>query len=169
MLGKINTTQQLLCIQIPCIFVQDNHNEWKTRIYLATIWSYCFLHSLKSFAKTNLAKIAKKKTVGNTQAIHMVWETTPKVYCQRHYKLYVNAMNHTFWLHLWYIIYWTDTYNIISICSTDINPLKPKSDQHLISPYNIFPELYIKVMRIKKMVTREENFWLANKFSLSAP
>ena len=67
------------------------------------------------------------------------------------------------------IYYWTDTYNIISTCSTDINPLKPKSDQHLISPYNIFPELYIKVMRIKKMVTREETFWLANKFSLSAP
>ena len=60
-LGKINTTQQLLCIQIPCILVQDNHNEWQMRIYLATIWSYCFLHSLKSFAKTNLAKIAKKK------------------------------------------------------------------------------------------------------------
>ena len=67
------------------------------------------------------------------------------------------------------IYYWTDTYNIISTCSTDINPLKPKSDQLLISPYNIFPELYIKVMRIKKMVTREKTFWLANKFSLLAP
>ena len=31
-----------------------------------------------------------------------------------------------------------------------INPLTPKSDQHLISPYNITPESHIKVMRIKE-------------------
>ena len=49
-----------------------------------------------------------------------------------------------------------------------LNPLNPKSDKHLISPYNISPESHIKVMRIKEMVTREETFWLANKFSLSA-
>ena len=49
------------------------------------------------------------------------------------------------------------------------NPLNPKSDLHLISPYNITPESNIKVMRIKEMVTREGTFWLANKFSLSAP
>ena len=49
-----------------------------------------------------------------------------------------------------------------------INPLNPKSDQHLISPYNITPESHIKVMRIKDMVNREGNFWLANKFSFSA-
>ena len=29
----------------------------------------------------------------------------------------------------------------------------PKSDQHLISPYNISPESNIKVMRIKEMIT----------------
>ena len=28
----------------------------------------------------------QKKTVGNTQAVHMVRETAPKVYCQLHYK-----------------------------------------------------------------------------------
>ena len=49
------------------------------------------------------------------------------------------------------------------------NPFTPKSDQHLISPYNINPESHITVMRIEKMVTREETFRLANKFSLSAP
>ena len=47
--------------------------------------------------------------------------------------------------------------------------LKPKSDYHLISPYNITPVSHIKVMRIKEMITREGTFWLANKFSLSAP
>ena len=71
-LGKINTTQQLLCIQIPCILVQDNYNEWQMRIYLATIWSYCFLHSFKSFAKTNLAKIAKKNCRQHSSNTHGV-------------------------------------------------------------------------------------------------
>ena len=32
------------------------------------------------------------------------------------------------------------------------NPLTPKSDQHLISPYNISPESHTKVMRIKEMI-----------------
>ena len=36
---------------------------------------------------------------------------------------------------------------------THLNPLTPKSDQHLISPYNITPESNIKVMRIKEMIT----------------
>ena len=49
------------------------------------------------------------------------------------------------------------------------NPLNPKSNQNLISPYNITPESQMKVLRIKLMVTREGIFWLANKFSLSAP
>ena len=35
-----------------------------------------------------------------------------------------------------------------------INLLTPKSDQHLISPYNIIPESHIKVMRIKEMITK---------------
>ena len=50
-----------------------------------------------------------------------------------------------------------------------INPLNPKSDQHLISPYNFTSELHFKVMRIMNMVKREGNFWLVNKFSFSAP
>ena len=33
------------------------------------------------------------------------------------------------------------------------NPLTLKTDQHLISPYNISPESHIKVMKIKKMIT----------------
>ena len=39
------------------------------------------------------------------------------------------------------------------IYSSFINPLTPKSDQHLISPYNITPDLHIKVTRIQEMVT----------------
>ena len=50
-----------------------------------------------------------------------------------------------------------------------INPLNPKSNQHLISPYNITPESHIKVMRTKEMITNQRSFWLVNKFSLLAP
>ena len=49
------------------------------------------------------------------------------------------------------------------------NPLNPKSDKHLISPYNISPESHVKVMRIKEMITNQRGFWLVNKISLSAP
>ena len=34
-----------------------------------------------------------------------------------------------------------------------LNPLTPKSDKHLISPYNITTESHINVMRIKEMIT----------------
>ena len=34
-----------------------------------------------------------------------------------------------------------------------VNPLHPKSDKHLISPYRITLELLIKVTRIRKMIT----------------
>ena len=33
------------------------------------------------------------------------------------------------------------------------NHLTPKSDKHLISPYNITPESYIKVARMKEMIS----------------
>ena len=35
----------------------------------------------------------------------------------------------------------------------------------LISPYNITPESYIKVMRVKEMITKYRNSSLLNKFS----
>ena len=35
-----------------------------------------------------------------------------------------------------------------------INPLTPKRDEHLISPYNITPESHTKVTRIEKMITK---------------
>ena len=36
------------------------------------------------------------------------------------------------------------------LCS--LNPLTPKSDQHLISPYNITLKSNIKVVRIKEII-----------------
>ena len=38
-----------------------------------------------------------------------------------------------------------------------VNSLNPKSDKHLISPYNITPESYIKVMRITEMITNKRS------------
>ena len=36
---------------------------------------------------------------------------------------------------------------------SSFNPLTPKSEEHLISPYNITPESNIKVRRVKDMIT----------------
>ena len=38
-----------------------------------------------------------------------------------------------------------------------LNPLIPKSDKHLISPYNITTESNFKVMRIKEMITNQRS------------
>ena len=37
----------------------------------------------------------------------------------------------------------------------NLNPLTPKSDQLLISPYNITPKSNIKITRIKEMTTEQ--------------
>ena len=34
-----------------------------------------------------------------------------------------------------------------------LNPLTPKNDKHLISPYNITLESHIKIRRMKEMIT----------------
>lgn len=48
-LAKMNMTQQLACVQTPCILV---NNDLRTRIYPATIRNYCFLQEVsKSLAK----------------------------------------------------------------------------------------------------------------------
>ena len=45
----------------------------------------------------------------------------------------------------------TKIYHLLLIM---LNPLTPKSDKHLISPFNITPESHIKVRRMKGMITR---------------
>ena len=60
-------------------------------------------------------------------------------------------------------------YHKENLSQSTINPLNPKSNKHLISPYNITPESLIKVMRIKEMIMNKRSFWSINKFSLSAP
>ena len=34
-----------------------------------------------------------------------------------------------------------------------VDPLAPKSDKHLISPYNITPDSHITIMRLEQVIT----------------
>ena len=43
--------------------------------------------------------------------------------------------------------------NLCLECYMKLDPWTSKSDQHLVSPYDITPESHIKVMRIKEMIT----------------
>ena len=56
------------------------------------------------------------------------------------------------------MIYWQG--GNLEVCSWGkfefLNPLTPKSDQHLISPYNITTESHINVRRIKEMITNQK-------------
>ena len=47
-----------------------------------------------------------------------------------------------------------------------INPLRPKSDQHEISPYNINALENTVVMRIEVKIREDDSHWYVNKFSL---
>ena len=44
----------------------------------------------------------------------------------------------------------------VDICV--FNPLNPASDQYLISPYNNTAESFIKIMRIRQMITNLRSF-----------
>ena len=49
--------------------------------------------------------------------------------------------------------------NLSAEVSSDfINPLKPESDQHQISPYSNMAESFIKIMRRKEMITSQKSF-----------
>ena len=49
-----------------------------------------------------------------------------------------------------------------------LNPSTPKSDWHLIFPYNVNPESNIKVMIIKEVIILKMVL-IVRQFSLSAP
>ena len=48
-------------------------------------------------------------------------------------------------------------------------PMTPKGDKHLISPYNITPELPAKATRIKEMITNLRSSLLTDKFLQPVP
>ena len=47
----------------------------------------------------------------------------------------------------------------------DFNPLTSKSDQHLISPFNITTWSNIQATTIKEMIIKDEMSWCSNKLS----
>ena len=53
---------------------------------------------------------------------------------------------------------------ILSYCL--FNPLTPKNDWHLISPYSITPESNIKVRRIKELITCEKKLLIVQQILL---
>ena len=59
---------------------------------------------------------------------------------------------------IYIVIYWQG--ENLEVCSWGkfefLNPLTPKSDQHLISPYNITTESHINVRRIKEIITNQK-------------
>ena len=48
------------------------------------------------------------------------------------------------------------------------NPLIPEGDYHLISPFNITPELNIKVMGIKEMIINQKNLLIVKQILLAS-
>ena len=58
---------------------------------------------------------------------------------------------------------------IIFMITCLYTPFDPKSDEKLISPYNITPEAHMRVKRVKEMIKKWWSSWLFCKFSLSAP
>ena len=48
---------------------------------------------------------------------------------------------------------------LFHVHSASFNPFNPKSNKHLISPYRNTAESFIKVMRIKEMITTLRSFY----------
>lgn len=59
--------------------------------------------------------------------------------------------------------YWKVFKSLAScFCLSDLKPLIPKSDKHLIYTYNITPEWRIKVTRVEEIITKQRSSWLLN-------
>ena len=69
----------------------------------------------------------------------------------------LNLDLHVTWpsVHILYLVWvgFIAPQGMLGIYNLTMNSLIPKSDKHLISPYNITPKSHIQVVRIKEMVT----------------
>ena len=97
----------------------------------------------------------------------MVWANTSK----RVMKCYRNSTNSIVWpaklfnamiTHYWIKFWFWQNYNFMYTFYFVLCTLTLKNDSHLTSPYNITSESYIKVMRIKEMITNWKSSWLLN-------
>ena len=66
--------------------------------------------------------------------------------------------------------HYSDPYTLnVTTTTSNLYPLSPRGDWHLISFYKITTESNIKVTRLRKMITNRRSFWSLKKFSLSVP
>ena len=92
------------------------------------------------------------------------------------YKMYFVPVIGLMWISLAYFSrlprsFWLLSMSFACFClwlPAMFNPLKPKSYQHLISPYSFTSKLFIKIMRIYEMIANIRS-WLLNKHLLSVP
>ena len=100
----------------------------------------------------NNRSISKSKACyhSNTSQLEDDWFSRPKVISPEVMSSHTRVMSHEILSHVV-----LRNIRLIMLCRVVLilNPLIFKSDQRLISPYNIIPESHIKVMRIKEMIT----------------
>ena len=100
----------------------------------------------------NNRSVSKSKACyhSNTSQLEDDWFSRPKVISPEVMSSHTRVMSHEILSHVV-----LRNSRLIMLCRVvlTLNPLTFKSDQRLISPYNITPESHIKVMRIKEMIT----------------
>ena len=63
------------------------------------------------------------------------------------------------------LMFWSE--NKVTMNSPSL-PFVPESDQHLISPYIIIPESFIRVTRIKEIITRLKKLLIVKQILLAS-
>ena len=100
----------------------------------------------------NNRSVSKSKACYHSNTSQLVddWFSRPKVIFPEVMSSHTRVMSHEILSHVV-----LRNIRLIMLCRVvlTLNPLIFKSDQRLISPYNIIPESHIKVMRIKEMIT----------------
>ena len=106
-------------------------------------------HIICKILMSNLTEKPERKQQLYPKFPTQIWKYTPS--CLKLCEILLEQWDFTTDLFAWGDILSTDD-------ETEIKPL-----------IQYYSSINIKVMRIKEMITREGTFWLANKFSLSAP
>ena len=99
----------------------------------------------------NNRSVSKSKACYHSNTSQLVddWFSRPKVIFPEVMSSHTRVMSHEILSH---VVLRNCRLMLCRVVLT-LNPLTFKSDQRLISPYNITPESHIKVMRIQEMIT----------------
>ena len=100
----------------------------------------------------NNRSVSKSKACYHSNTSQLVddWFSRPKVISPEVMSSHTRVMSHEILSH---VVLRNSRLMMHCRVVLTLNPLIFKSDQRLISPYNIIPESHIKVMRIKEMIT----------------